>query len=111
MDRFLDYRELGAAPDGFIEYLVTGDCDLYNAPAFLKALMARLDAGDKRLRLDCAGLRYLDSTGVGAIIKLLQSAKAKGGEIRFTGLSGTPRKVLTLCNVITLIKEDARDKR
>lgn len=109
MEHGLEWKPLGSAPDGFLEYALTGDCDLYNAPAFLRDMVARLGAGAKRLRFDCAGLRYLDSTGVGAIIKLLQAAKAQGGELRFTGLMGTPRKVLTLCNVINLIKEDRRD--
>ncbi len=109
MEHGLEWKALGAAPDGFLEFALIGDCDLYNAPAFMRDMVARLDAGAIRLRFDCAGLRYLDSTGVGAIIKLLQAAKAHGGELRFTGLMGTPRKVLTLCNVISLIKEDRRD--
>lgn len=72
--------------------------------------MTALSSGMKRARFDCAALRYLDSTGVGAIIKILQAAKAAQAEIRFSGLSGAPRKVLQLCNVITLIKEEPAGK-
>jgi anti-sigma B factor antagonist len=109
MEHGLEWKALGTAPDGFLEFALIGDCDLYNAPAFMRDMAGKLTAGAARLRFDCAGLRYLDSTGVGAIIKLLQAAKAQGGELRFTGLMGTPRKVRTLCNVISLIKEDRRD--
>ncbi len=110
MQRTFEWKALGSAPDGFREYALKGDCDLYGAPAFMNDMIAGMSAGNCRLRFECSELRYLDSTGVGAIIKLMQAAKANGGDIRFNGLAGTPRKVLTLCNVIRIIKEDRTER-
>jgi anti-sigma B factor antagonist len=106
MEHGMEWIESGPAPDGFTLFSLKGDCDLYNAPRFMRAMTEALAAGLSKARIDCAGLRYLDSTGVGAIVKILQAAKLKGAEVRFAGLSGSPRKVLQLCNVISLMKEE-----
>lgn len=81
-----------------------GDLDLYASVAFCNAVMARLEGGTPRMVLDLGGVRYLDSSGVGALIRLLQKAKSLGGEIRVAQLTGTPRKVLEMSNIITLLK-------
>ena len=83
---------------------LVGDLDLYASVAFCQTMLGRLDGGTPRMVLDLAGLRYLDSSGVGALIRLLQKAKTLGGEIRVANLSGTPKKVLEMSNIITLLK-------
>jgi anti-sigma B factor antagonist len=81
-----------------------GDIDLYASVAFCNALVARLEGGTPKMVLDFTAVRYLDSSGVGALIRLLQKARTLGGEIRVAHLGGTPRKVLEMSNIITLLK-------
>jgi anti-sigma B factor antagonist len=97
-----------SAPDsgGFENILLKGDCDLYAAPAFAKAMQSHICEGAKKLRLDLTEVAYLDSTGVGAIIRILQEAKRSGCEIRFRGIEGSPRKVLKMSNILAIMKED-----
>jgi anti-sigma B factor antagonist len=92
--------------DGFENVTIVGDCDLYAAPPFAKAMQACIAGGAKRLRLDLSSVGYLDSTGVGAIIRILQDAKRSGCELRFRGVEGTPRKVLKMSNILALMRED-----
>ena len=66
----------------------------------------RFAKGVLKLRVDMSAVTYLDSTGVGAIIRLVKSAKALGRELRFSGVTGSPRKVLVMSNIITLLKEE-----
>jgi anti-sigma B factor antagonist len=94
--------------EGFENVAIKGDCDLYSAPDFAKAMLAHVASGATRLRLDLSGVAYLDSTGVGAIIRILQAAKKTGCELRFMGVDGTPRKVLKMSNILTLMREDSR---
>jgi anti-sigma B factor antagonist len=82
----------------------TGDLDLYASVAFCNAVVARLEAGTPRMVIDLGAVRYLDSSGVGALIRLLQKARTLGGEIRVANLSGTPKKVLEMSNIISLLK-------
>lgn len=99
-----------SAPDagGYENVLLKGDCDLYSAPAFAASMRSRISDGAKRLRIDLAGVDYLDSTGVGAIIRILQEAKRSGCDIRFRGIEGSPRKVLKMSNILAIMKEEAR---
>ena len=56
-----------------------GDLDLYASVAFCNAVLTRMEAGTRRLALDFNGIRYLDSSGVGALIRLLQKARQSTG--------------------------------
>ena len=93
----------GASPEQIV-VVPTGDIDLYASVAFCNALVAKLETGTSQMVLDFSEVRYLDSSGVGALIRLLQKAKAMGGEIRIANLGGMPRKVLEMSNVIRLLK-------
>jgi len=98
----ISYRP-GKKPDQVVVVPV-GDLDLYASVSFCNAVLARLEGGTPRMVIDLGGVRYLDSSGVGALIRLLQKAKTLGGEIRVANLAGTPKKVLEMSNVIILLK-------
>lgn len=85
-----------------------GDCDLYSAPEFSKAMLARIASGKKAMGFDLSKVDYLDSSGVGAIIRILQEARRSGCELRFRGIEGTPRKVLKMSNILALMREEPR---
>ncbi len=82
-----------------------GDFDLYGAPGFFRAAKALLDASTQGVHLDFSGVGYLDSSGVGVIIRLLQSARAGRQRLTFSGIRGTPRKVLSMSNILPLLIE------
>jgi anti-anti-sigma factor len=82
-----------------------GDCDLYSAPSLKVALLKKIEGGVRRILIDMADICYLDSSGVGVIICLLQAAKRIGSEIRFRGITGGPRRVLERTNLLPLIRE------
>ena len=104
----MDCTFVAPGKDGFESAILEGDCDLYSAPAFAKAALSRIAAGTRRLRIDLSRVEYLDSSGVGALIRILQEAKKRGCELRFSGVGGSPRKVLKMTNVLTLMKEEGR---
>ena len=70
------------------------------APAFKQAVVAVIEAGDQRLVLDLAGVEFLDSSGLGAMVSIL---KAMGG-----------RGALAVCNargaVLSLFRLTRMDK-
>ncbi|MBN1242061.1 MAG: STAS domain-containing protein [Spirochaetales bacterium] len=97
------------ADDGYRTVLLDGDCDLYSAPSMRDAILALIARGTRRLRLDFGKVGYLDSTGVGSIIRILHAMKAIGGTVVFRGLAGSPRKVLEYCNVISVMRLEEGD--
>jgi len=90
---------------GGIIITILGDFDLYVTPQFFKAAREQFTPGVPGVHIDCSGVRYLDSSGVGAIIKLLQAARANRTRLTFSGITGMPRKVLSMSNILPLLKE------
>ncbi len=91
------------APDEMV--VLKGDFDLYEGPRFAAEMIGHIREGHHHVVLDLAGVDYLDSCGVGIIIKLLQQIRAVSGTLRFQGIHGTPRRVLEMSNVIKLLEE------
>lgn len=80
--------------------LVVRRLDASNALAFKEAMVARIAGGDRRLVLDLAGVDFIDSSGLGAIVSVLKNLGGNGN--------------LTICNlkgpVLNLFKLTRMDK-
>lgn len=83
---------------------IAGELDLYSSAGLYKSLKDLLDGGIQRIVLDTGELDYLDSSGVGVVIRLLQEASTRKVKVGVIGLGGSPKKVLQLCNVISILK-------
>lgn len=94
-----------------VEIALKGECDLYAAPSFSRFVLGGIDGGWRRIVLDCTALSYLDSTGVGSFIKILRSVKSKNGELSCRGLHGSPRKVLSMSNILPLLHEEKAEEK
>lgn len=102
----MEWSTESTSVDGYELVTIVGDFDLYSAPEFFAVFSRHLEEGSRSLRFDFSGVSYLDSSGVGAIIKLLQTSRRVGGKLRFRGISGSPRKVLGMSNILPLLVED-----
>jgi anti-sigma B factor antagonist len=85
---------------------VSGDCDLYNAHHLFNGVTGRMNGGYANVYVDLSGTPYLDSSGVGAVIRIVQYAKSKNINLKFRGIEGTVRKVMRLSNILSIISED-----
>lgn len=54
--------------------------------------------GDVVLQLD--HLEFVDSSGLGALVRLMQAARSKGGDLKLSGLPPKIRKVLQLTSLL-----------
>ena len=96
---------LGAnTPTQGLEILqVEGDLDLYTAVDFQNKAYGLLQKSIPGLVVDFGGVDYLDSSGVGALIRILQKAKTLGRRVVVRGLHGSPLQVLKLCNLYEIL--------
>ena len=83
-----------------------GECDMYNFREFLAGIAGKMTNGLGNMILDLSCVTYLDSSGVGAIIRIIRLAKEKQILLKFRGITGTPRKVLDMSNILSLIEEE-----
>jgi anti-sigma B factor antagonist len=69
----------------------------------LGAEIRRLAAeGKRRVLLNFAGVKYLDSSGVGELVSGSQRLAKAGGSMRFLKLSPKVREVMTLASMLSL---------
>jgi anti-sigma B factor antagonist len=87
---------------------VSGDCDLYNAHHLYQDLLGKMTGICGKVYVDFAEVPYMDSSGIGAVIRIIQYAKARNIDLRFQGIGGIVRKVLRLSNILSLIREEEK---
>ncbi len=60
--------------------------DANNSPAFKQDVSPFLEPGSQVI-FDLSGMRFIDSSGCGALLSCLRKLKAKGGDLKLFGLS------------------------
>jgi anti-sigma B factor antagonist len=76
-----------------------GRLDLVSAAALREAVRRVVAEGSARVVVDLAGVVFMDSSGVGALVAGLKHARQAGGELR---IAGAGRPVLTVLELTTL---------
>src|SRR5262249_34574720 len=61
-------------PHGTIRVTLSGDLDLATREDLIQAIPALLDRIPKKIVIDLAGLRTLDSSGIGALVSVWKAA-------------------------------------
>ena len=79
--------------------LVFGVCNL------LHAQVVELLPDSKCITLDLTDLKYLDSMGLGTLVRLHVSAKAAGSRIELINLGKQVRELLGITNLLSLFGE------
>jgi len=77
----------------------TGALDMASAAMMKRALQALLEAGRTKLVVDLSGLTYIDSAGLGELVRGMKAARELGGDLRLCGL---PDKVLQIFELTRL---------
>ena len=60
---------------------VSGEVDVYTAPALRDRIADLLDSGQHQLVIDLGGVEFLDSTGLGVLVAGLNRAREVGGSL------------------------------
>ncbi len=61
---------------------VTGEVDVYTAPALRERLNALVDAGRADLVVDLTAVRFMDSTGLGLLVGVLKRIRGLDGQLQ-----------------------------
>ncbi|MBI3031660.1 MAG: STAS domain-containing protein [Candidatus Rokubacteria bacterium] len=72
------------------------ELDLASAVRMSRVLQEHLDAGEIRLVLDLGGLTYVDSSGLGEMLRALKRAREGGGDLRLCGLFGYALRIFEM---------------
>lgn len=64
-----------------VKIFISGEIDIYSSLKLKDQLYQLVDVNQKDLVIDCAGLNYIDSTGLGIFVGTLKRAKQYGKTI------------------------------
>ncbi|MCA1842697.1 MAG: STAS domain-containing protein [Actinobacteria bacterium] len=81
--------------NGEVVVAVRGEIDLVTAPVLWESLVDLLLDAD-RLVIDLAGTTFIDSTGLGVLVRALKRLRHRGGELVLRSPRPNARKVLSI---------------
>ena len=64
-----------------------GFLDAHTAPEFENAVQQEIDAGHRKLIVNCQGLSYISSAGLGVFMSFLEELREQAGDIKICGPS------------------------
>lgn len=83
---------------------LSGDIDHHRVKSLLREVEGEIDQVlPRQLIVDCAGITFMDSSGIAVLLRLWQRMQELEGEIQVTGLPDQPARVLRAAGLQRLI--------
>jgi anti-sigma B factor antagonist len=82
--------------------VVRGEVDVYEAPGFKAELLSIVDEGHHRVVVDCAGIAFIDSAGVAALVDARRRLEGNGGELVLRSLRPATRRIFEITDLVGL---------
>lgn len=87
------YEEKGENITGVF---LDGEVDIYTAHNLKRKLYEIIDQTQQDVRINCAKLNYIDSTGLGILVGALKKAKSYGKDIHIVDLKDNIKKLFLI---------------
>jgi anti-sigma B factor antagonist len=88
-----------AQPGGAAVIRLSGRFDFLSATKVRERFVAAVEGGHRRLVVDLAAVDFMDSSGLGALIGGLKSARQAGGDLRLAAAGTQAQSVLKLTSL------------
>jgi len=85
----------------------TGRLNMVAAPAFKDLVEETVAAGQVRIVVDLGEVTFIDSSGLGALIAGLKTARQAGGDLRIADIPEQVMTVLRLTNLDRVLRAHA----
>jgi len=86
--------------------LVVGDAER----ALRESVREQMNGGVRRLAINLAGVPYMDSSGIGVLVRIFNASQQNGGACRFYGATKKVQqllKMVRLDRVLDLVEDEA----
>ncbi|WP_285115658.1 STAS domain-containing protein [Leifsonia sp. fls2-241-R2A-40a] len=90
--------------DGVAVLAAEGRISLVTAPELRREVQRVVDDGHTRVAMDLSAVAFIDSSGLGALISGLKTARAAGGDLRLAGAGDHVTRVLRLTNLDRILR-------
>ena len=82
--------------DNAVIVFLSGEVDIYNSQKLKEKLYQIIDDSKKDLKMDCTGLNYIDSTGLGIFVGALKKVKQYDKKIYICKLKDNIKKLFLI---------------
>ncbi len=79
---------------------LSGEMDMYTSHLLRDSVTVELADGQDALIIDCSGLNYIDSSGIGVFLHTFARCRKAGSQVWFAGVSGSVRRVIELTSLL-----------
>jgi len=76
-----------------VEMTIIGEIDIYNVHKFKKRFYEIIDNKKMDIKIDCKGLNYIDSTGLGMFVGVLKKVKEHDKNVYLLNLKENIKKL------------------
>lgn len=90
---------------GYAVITLAGRLTASGAPLLRNAVSDLVTAGEARIVIDMTQLQFVDSSGLGALVGGLKSARVAGGDLRIASVPDAVRTVLHLTNLDRVLRD------
>ncbi len=94
-------------PDGVAVLVAEGRVNMVTAPEFRRQVQLLVNGGNARVAVDLAAVDFMDSSGLGALVSGLKTARTAGGDLRLASASEQVSSVLRLTNLDRILSMHA----
>ncbi len=82
----------------------SGRLNMVSAPAFRERVAEVVGSGRANLAVELSGVEFMDSSGLGALVGSLKTARQAGGDLRIAAPSDQVQMVLKLSNIDKILR-------
>ncbi|WP_282845751.1 STAS domain-containing protein [Microbacterium oxydans] len=91
--------------DGYAVVTIAGRLTASGAPLLRNAVSDLIAGGEPNIAIDLSGTEFVDSSGLGALVGGLKSARVAGGDLRIAAVPEAVRTVLHLTNLDRVLRD------
>ena len=89
--------------EGYVTLLPQGDLDANSSIIMDESIQGQIDEGRLNIHVDCSGLEYISSAGLGVFISHMDELKEAGGQFVFSNMSDKVFQVFKLLGLEALM--------
>lgn len=86
-----------------------GEIDLHVLPRLERALASMIKKRPPSLIIDLSGVRFIDSSGLAALIRAMQDVQNYGGKLSLSGINASVRPIFEMARLDRFFIIDQRD--
>lgn len=90
-----------------LSVVLEGEIDSSNADMFFETVQRAFAVSPQDVHFYCEKLSFIDSTTLGAFVKLLKHVRTAGKSMRLSGLQPKIKKLFTICALDRIMEIDA----